>query len=234
MPRPHPAPSTPSAELRGQQTEDRRGRPATPAPTFRPPATAHDLCPMLPCFTTHFRQEQRLQRTAAAAPAGRAFVRRAAARDGCPRGWRRARPRQGAAAEAILCHLLLRPLARPGGHSAEVPPDPIPNSAVKLRRAQGTAPGRGGRAGRRQVEPGVRRQMAEAQGSDIGRPMTRDRPPSPGVDRTPPRRAGCCLAARRARRPAVLRPPPPAPVTTRFPPEAQTRPPWSVLCPLIF
>jgi hypothetical protein len=180
MPRPHPAPSTPSAELRGQQTEDRRGRPATPAPTFRPPATAHDLCPMLPCFTTHFRQEQRLQRTAAAAPAGRAFVRRAAARDGCPRGWRRARPRQGAAAEAILCHLLLRPLARPGGHSAEVPPDPIPNSAVKLRRAQGTAPGRGGRAGRRQVEPGVRRQMAEAQGSDIGRPMTRDRPPRRG------------------------------------------------------
>lgn len=32
------------------------------------------------------------------------------------------------------------PLARPGDHSARAPPDPIPNSAVKPRRAQGTAP----------------------------------------------------------------------------------------------
>jgi hypothetical protein len=30
-------------------------------------------------------------------------------------------------------------LARPGDHSVRAPPDPIPNSAVKPRRAQGTA-----------------------------------------------------------------------------------------------
>src|SRR4051794_41828026 len=29
--------------------------------------------------------------------------------------------------------------ARPGGHSAGAPPDPVPNSAVKPRRAHGTA-----------------------------------------------------------------------------------------------
>src|SRR3954471_1685411 len=29
--------------------------------------------------------------------------------------------------------------ARPGGHSAGAPPDPVPNSAVKHRRAHGTA-----------------------------------------------------------------------------------------------
>src|ERR671919_2901284 len=31
------------------------------------------------------------------------------------------------------------PLSWPGDHSARAPPDPIPNSAVKPRRAQGTA-----------------------------------------------------------------------------------------------
>jgi hypothetical protein len=38
-----------------------------------------------------------------------------------------------------LCSLSSELLPWPGGHSAGAPPDPIPNSAVKPRRAQGTA-----------------------------------------------------------------------------------------------
>jgi hypothetical protein len=38
-----------------------------------------------------------------------------------------------------LCLLSSELLPWPGGHSAGAPPDPIPNSAVKPRRAQGTA-----------------------------------------------------------------------------------------------
>jgi hypothetical protein len=40
---------------------------------------------------------------------------------------------------SVLCPLNFELLAWPGGHSAGAPPDPIPNSAVKPRRAQGTA-----------------------------------------------------------------------------------------------
>jgi hypothetical protein len=38
-----------------------------------------------------------------------------------------------------ICPLSFELLPWPGGHSAGAPPDPIPNSAVKPRRAQGTA-----------------------------------------------------------------------------------------------
>jgi hypothetical protein len=40
---------------------------------------------------------------------------------------------------SLICSLSSELLPWPGGHSAGAPPDPIPNSAVKPRRAQGTA-----------------------------------------------------------------------------------------------
>ena len=44
-------------------------------------------------------------------------------------------------------------LTRPGGHSGGETPEPIPNSAVKTTRADGTASHGRGRVGRRQVLP---------------------------------------------------------------------------------
>jgi hypothetical protein len=40
---------------------------------------------------------------------------------------------------SVICDLISGLLARPGDHSVRAPPDPIPNSAVKPHRAQGTA-----------------------------------------------------------------------------------------------
>ena len=44
-----------------------------------------------------------------------------------------------AALSSGICPLIFELLPWPGGHGAGAPPDPIPNSAVKPRRAQGTA-----------------------------------------------------------------------------------------------
>jgi hypothetical protein len=100
---------------RGQTTEDRRQCP----PWARSPPRFSDLC-IAPCpssFTTP---------AAAAEAEGRGEPRPSVlcrlSSDRCARG---------TAARGLV--------ARPGDHSVREPPDPIPNSAVKPHRAQGTA-----------------------------------------------------------------------------------------------
>jgi hypothetical protein len=150
---------------------------------------------------------------------------------------------------SVLCPLISGPLPRPGGHSAEVPPDPIPNSAVKLRRAQGTAPkGVGERVaarssqGSRDQRSEIRDQRSETRDQ---RPEIRDRKIEAddrdqstalgSIERRRPTAAarGRFAPAQPSVAPAVLRPPSrPASrsIGLRSP---RVCPPISVLCPLI-
>jgi hypothetical protein len=151
---------------------------------------------------------------------------------------------------SVLCPLISGPLPRPGGHSAEVPPDPIPNSAVKLRRAQGTAPkGVGERVAARSSQ-GSRDQRSEIrdQRSEIRdqRPEIRDQrseigrlrqtteiraprsDPSSAAVRPPPRAAASPRPSRPSPQPScVLRHDP-------LPDRSGSDPPGSVLRSLSF
>jgi hypothetical protein len=144
---------------------------------------------------------------------------------------------------SVLCPLISGPLPRPGGHSAEVPPDPIPNSAVKLRRAQGTAPkGVGERVaarssqGSRDQRSEIRDQRPEIrdQRSEIGRlrQTTEIRAPrsdpSSAAVRPPPRAAASPRPSRPSPQPScVLRHDP-------LPDRSGSDPPGSVLRSLSF
>ena len=137
---------------------------------------------------------------------------------------------------SVVCHLSSAAPAGPSRAPGSTwwsqrggPTRPIPNSAVKLRCAQGTAPRRGGRAGRRQVEPAAQGQMAEDRDRrpalEPGDLMSDDRGPR-SVVRASVRAAGY-LAACRTRPDLDL-----ARHDSLPDPWAQTVPSWSVLCSL--
>ena len=112
---------------------------------------------------------------------------------------------------SVLCHLpsaALRAagrLPRPGDHSVRAPPDPIPNSAVKPHRAQGTALLR---VGERVVARSSQPFQGSAQRSEIGDQRSALRVRSPGLicRRRARRRARPDRRAQAGARPAAALP----------------------------
>ena len=229
MPRPHPAPST--RKIRGQRSDDRGQKATTPGASLLTTGLCTPHAPKLQRLTCAGTRGQApsLQDQAASAPLPARAPGRAprASSDICPL-WTSGSTWWSQRGGPTRPHSEL---------GRETPPRP------------GYCPKRGGRAGRRQVEPEVQDQRSEVrdQRSDIGSPSPDDRPPTPPFRATVPASADDATSAARSkvgwpsRRAQMTDPVPSPPAPRRRRPvrprhdslPARGPDPPAVVCPLI-